>query len=333
VFVVDKGWYMAANPFAAALGFGNFSPSAADSLAPYGFVLEGNRYALVSDIAALGGRSWVNAWEGIWLLSDVQGLSITALPPGSGPAAAGAAAAWAPDRNNWRIPIVAQAAGTVDSVSVVGVSAATGALSVANPPTLPDTVDVIVRDANGRGLACDIQPTAAAAGITWQFAVATTMPNADVQLSLPDLSEVPEDLTVTLVDVAAGKSVYARTMPTYVYNSGQGGDREFRLEVKPRGSAGLTLRPAGAQVRGAVASIGYVLSTDAEVSARVLNVGGRLVRSLPQGAAAAGTNTLTWDLTSDTQTRVPTGRYLVQIEAVAPDGQRATVMQSLLVDR
>jgi len=136
------------------------------------------------------------------------------------------------------------------------------------------------------------------------------------------------------VDVAAGKSIYARTTSSYVYHSGQGGAREFRLQVKPRTSAGLTLRPAGAQVKGAVAAVSYVLSADAEVSARVLNVGGRLVRTLGQGASApAGTNTLTWDLTSDAQTRVPSGRYLVQIEAVTQDGQRATIIQSILVDR
>jgi len=128
--------------------------------------------------------------------------------------------------------------------------------------------------------------------------------------------------------------VYARTTPSYAYNSGQGGGREFRLEVKPRTTAGLTLRPAGAQVNGPVAAIGYVLSADAEVSARVLNIGGRLVRTLGSGGAApAGTNTLMWDLTSDAQTRVPSGRYLVQIEAVTPDGQRASLMQTLIVDR
>jgi hypothetical protein len=148
------------------------------------------------------------------------------------------------------------------------------------------------------------------------------------------LSQVPQNLSVTLVDVAAGKSLFARTMPSYVYSSGQGGTREFRLEVKPRRSAGLTVRPAGAQVKGNVAAVSYVLSSEAAVSARVLNLIGRPIRTLARGtSAAAGTNTLSWDLTSDAHTKVARGSYLVEIEAVTQDGQRATAIQPLIVNR
>jgi len=167
----------------------------------------------------------------------------------------------------------------------------------------------------------------------WRFSVAAPRPEVDVQVSLPDLTEVPQDLTITLVDETAGKTMYARTLPSYVYNSGQSGMHEFRLEVKPRTAAGLTLRPAGAQVMANVAAISYVLSTEAGVSARVLTMAGRPVRALAGGTAAAGTNTLNWDLLGDARTRVPAGRYLVEIQAVTPDGARATTIQSILVDR
>ncbi|MBM3473205.1 MAG: hypothetical protein FJX75_08065, partial [Armatimonadetes bacterium] len=334
VFVIDEGWTMAANPFPSALGFANLVPSAAGAMAPYGFVLEGGRYAIVSDIAALGGRRWIEAWEGVWLLSDAPALTITALPPGAAPAAvAPDAPARVANRGNWRIPIVAAAAGTTDACTAVGVSAATGALAVPNPPSLPGVVDVVLQGADGRSLAFDLKGRAAKE-LTWTFSVMGAAPSTDVELALPDLSEVPEDLTITLVDVAAGKRLYARTMPSYVYPSGDGAPREFRLEVKPRTAAGLTIRTTGVQVRPNLAAVSYTVAADAEITAEVLNVAGRPIRTLTRGSSvAAGANTLNWDLKSEAQTRVPAGRYLVRIEAATPDGQRASALQTVFVNR
>jgi hypothetical protein len=303
-------------------------------MAPYGFVREGNQYVIVSDIAALGGRRWLEAWEGVWLLSDVPALSVTALPPGTSPAAvATEAAKRVVDRDNWRIPIVAQAAGTMDACTAVGVSAATGTLAVPNPPSLPGVVDVVLQGANGRGLAFDLRARTAK-NLAWTFNVIGAPPNTDVAISLPDLAEVPEDMTVTLVDVAAGKRLYARTMPSYVYTSGDGATREFRIEVKPRAAAGLTIRTTGVQMRPGLAAVSYMVATDAKISAEVVNVAGRPIRMLTRGqSVGAGANTLNWDLKSDAQTRVPAGRYLVRIEAVTPDGQRAQAVGTILVNR
>jgi len=87
-------------------------------------------------------------------------------------------------------------------------------------------------------------------------------------------------------------------------------------------------------MRPNLATVSYMLATDADVTAEVVNIGGRLIRTLARGTSVgAGANTLNWDLKSDAQTRVPAGRYLVRIEAVTPDGQRAQAVGTILVNR
>ena len=331
-FVIDDGWTMAANPFPTALEFANLVPNVNDAMLPYGFVLENGSYTLVSALRELGARTWIDGWEGLWLFGTRTGTTVTALAPGSGTAAVAEQPQRTVDRDNWLIQIVAGAAGSTDASNAVGTSS-TGAISVPNPPPLGESVDVIVRGANGQALAYDLRD-GIGNGVTWEFDVVAPMQQVDVVVTMPDLSEVPADMNVTLVDVSAGKRLYARAMPSYVYSSGQGGVREFQLEVSPRTTAGLTIRPAGASVNARAASIAYVLSAEADVYARVTNLAGRPVRTLSNGeAASAGTNTLMWNLMADTQTRVPNGTYMVVIEAVGADGQRVKALQAISVAR
>ena len=114
----------------------------------------------------------------------------------------------------------------------------------------------------------------------------------------------------------------------------QSSAREFVLNVEPRRSTGLTVRTAGAHVGRQGAVVTYVLSAEAQVRARVMNIAGKPIRTLTRNAtAAAGSNTLMWNLASDLNTRVPNGCYLVQIEASTQDGQRASALQTIVVER
>jgi len=333
-FVINQGWNMQANPFPTALAYANLVPNTVNGMAPYGFVLERGQYELVSNLVELGGRRWLDGWEGVWLLGSANGTTITALPPGSSPAAAAdEPVKRVVDRENWQIPIVARAAGSVDACNAAGVSTRAGDLQVPNPPPIAGAVDVVLHGSAGEGLAYDLRGSIGAKA-TWEFSVHTGARNADVEVLLPDLSEVPADLSVTLIDVAAGETRYARMMPTYVYNSGQGGARQFVLKVEPRRSTGLTIRTAGAQVGRQGAVVTYVLSAEAKVRARVMNIAGKPIRTLTRNAtAAAGSNTLMWNLSSDLNTRVPNGCYLVEIEASTQDGQRANALQTIVVER
>jgi hypothetical protein len=94
--------------------------------------------------------------------------------------------------------------------------------------------------------------------------------------------------------------------------------------------SGLSVQSLGS--RGV--SITYTLSGPASVSARVLNLAGRLVRQLAVAQAApAGLGTLAWSLETEQGTAACGGSYLVVVEAEADDGQRARVVQPFVISR
>jgi hypothetical protein len=138
-----------------------------------------------------------------------------------------------------------------------------------------------------------------------------------------------------LVDVATGKRIYARTAPAYTYNSGEGGPREFRLEIGPATVAGsLMVTASAAQSSGQGLGISYTLSRAAAVEITVMNLSGRAVRVLSSDrVATAGLNQAVWDLRGGTGTKVPAGRYLLRIQALADNGQQVSCIVPANVGR
>ena len=93
--------------------------------------------------------------------------------------------------------------------------------------------------------------------------------------------------------------------------------------------AGLSAAPttAGAQLT-------FTLTSAASVSARVLNIAGRPVKTLfTSRDCGAGTNTLLWNATSDRGTSVPNGTYLVEVAANGPDGGVARGLARAIIRR
>ncbi len=89
----------------------------------------------------------------------------------------------------------------------------------------------------------------------------------------------------------------------------------------------LTAMPtsAGAQVT-------FSLAGAADVSATVLNIAGRPVRTLcADQACEAGMNTLVWNALSDRGLRVPSGTYLIRITARAGDGAQSSALATVAV--
>jgi flagellar hook assembly protein FlgD len=82
------------------------------------------------------------------------------------------------------------------------------------------------------------------------------------------------------------------------------------------------------------AHITFSLSTDATVEVRVLNIAGRLLRTLAPGlACSAGPNTLTWPGLSDTGLAVPSGRYLIQVRARTLSGTQSQAITPVQIER
>ena len=65
-----------------------------------------------------------------------------------------------------------------------------------------------------------------------------------------------------------------------------------------------------------------------------MNIAGRTIRILETDRAhAAGQNVVLWDGRGDTSSSVPSGRYLIQIEANATNGTTARALRTLNVIR
>lgn len=92
---------------------------------------------------------------------------------------------------------------------------------------------------------------------------------------------------------------------------------------------GLAAVPAGAGVQ-----VLFSLSAPARVAARVLNLSGRVVRTLCRaGECVAGSNAFRWDGQSDRGLSVPSGRYLLEVSARSSDGLQARALVPVWVNR
>jgi hypothetical protein len=328
---------MIANPFTVSLPVANILPAVQNGTTPYVFVYDNasKGYLFVSSQPGVNvARAYINPWEGAWIQSLVGVTSVSITPPvGAQSVRAPRPQSLALAQGDYVLPVLASGGGRSALYGAAGVRAA-GAYEVPDPPALPGSVDLhFVNDA-GQMLAQQLKPAGAGAQ-TFKLVVATDLPNTEITVNLPDLSQVPSNLAVTLVDEDANKSVYARTTPQYTFLSGaQGAVRHFSLEIAPRGTSSLVVSAASARQTGPGVVVTYSLSTSCQVTVEVLNVAGRVVRRLAaDSVAAAGVNNTVWNLHGDSGAAVPSGLYLVRVTAVSDSGQKAQTVTQVNVSR
>ncbi|MGM0492225.1 MAG: carboxypeptidase regulatory-like domain-containing protein, partial [Armatimonadota bacterium] len=334
-----RTWTMFGNPYDRGLPWEQVAIPEGGAVSSYGFIwdADANTYRLVSTAPGLGAVTVVPKHAGFWLRS-ISATQIEIEAPGTAPASAEVAeqVARKPADDAWIIPIVARGGGALDACSFAGVlpqaASDPAAYRMDNPPAVGSHVDLYFVGDGGRRLAVDVRGERPVQ--TWQFEVATDMPDTRVEVQMPDLSEVPNDKSVYLVDETAGKRMYARTLTTYSYDSGEGGARRFTLEVGDRSETGLMITAASAQAAGGAVSVSYTLSADAQVSVEVLNIAGRKIATLADGETApAGLSTCGWNARNSSGSLVPNGRYLVLVEARADDGQQVQALVPVQLER
>lgn len=328
---LENGWNMAANMFDTDLKWSRLNISPGQPARDYGFLYDpaSGSYRLVTDMLGIGTTDTIPKNAGFWIKSTAKctvGVRASASAADATPRALKLSA------GDYLIPIVVRSNGRADLSSVAGVVKAADTLQFENPPAVSPYVDLYFLNDRDERLACDVRSTGGAQ--QWKFAVATDMDGATVEVALPDLSRVPNDLSVTLVDQATGKRLYARTLGHYTFTADAGGVRLFTLEVAPRTEGGLVVGGASATAGSGGAVVSYSLSRPAQVEITVMNMAGRPVRTLTSsGVTAAGVNQVVWNLQTSAGTRAPAGRYLIQVRAVAEDGQVAQALTALQVSR
>jgi hypothetical protein len=337
-FSLQAGWNLIGNPWNAPLPFAHLT-AASSALATTGQVYNPatGSYLVISDRAGVGvARTTVLPCEAVWVKA-AHAVTLAVAPPAVGAAAATAVAPQqlALGDKGWTVPIVVGSGNRADLTTVAGVSSNGAQYAADNAPALPGSVDAYLVSPQGAQLAQLVQP--AAAGPTkFNFVVTTDLNKAEIAVSLPDLSSVPNDLTVTLSDLDSGQDVYARTTSRYTFVSSAKGVtvRHFQLTVEPASVGSLVVTAAAAQQQAGGLVVAYSVSGPCQVTARVVNIAGRTIRTLVVAqVVSAGANTIPWNLRNDAGSLVPTGQYLIRLEAVATNGQRVSTICAAQVMR
>jgi hypothetical protein len=241
--------------------------------------------------------------------------------------------------DDWEIQIVARIAGRklADGCNAIGVRPDADAVSgIVGPPAPSEYVDAyLVQPGQSARYATQYVPSLAGSK-TWDLVVETDIPNADVVVEFPDLTQLPKEYRAYLVDVDGGQRRSLRTTNRYQFNSGPAaGARRFQLQVSKDTAGALAITGlAAVPNRGRGAQISFALTVPASVRAEIVNVAGRVVATIGgAGAAPAGRSYLTWDGTNKAGSVAPSGTYLVRLTAADEEGQRARAVTTMLVNR
>ena len=242
----------------------------------------------------------------------------------------------------WQLTLSARAGDFVDPRTIIGVKSTASAgydpqWDVPKPPPLVDGLQMSMYRPNwgahsGR-YARDIRGPGDDA--SWEIEVVCSLADTEVEITWPDMNaEVPEGIRLVLEDLETGRTVYMRTSNGYRFRTGaEGGVRNLRISTQETGRA-LAVQSMSAQSVGGGAMITYSVSQASDVSIEVMNIAGRTVRTFPARAVDGGSQeTLTWNGVSDRGSSVPSGRYIVQLTALAEDGQTVRAIRPFSVTR
>ncbi len=284
----------------------------------------------------------LDPFEGYWLKTYEEIAFIFPPPSLVMPTAAPEPAVADPD--GWRLELTVAGASRLCRRRTLGVSAVAkdglDQTDVSGPPAaLTDgpmlRAEFVSTTQQTPPFVVDMRP-ANLTEYTWSLAITTDAQNEPITISWPALNMLPSDMIAILEDTVSGQKRFMRTSNSYTYNSGEGGARLVKITIEPANRA----TPVVSDVTAAAAAgsnweISYTLSSAASVQARVRNISGVTIKQLSNDeVCSAGRNVMLWNGRSDRGTPVPSGRYLVEIEARSPEsGQSSRVIGTLAVMR
>lgn len=341
---LQPGWHLLGNPFFGPTDFGAatvFQDGTYDMLSAHRlgilcavawvYDVEDHSYKMIS--ADSIGQRQIAPWGGFWLLAYESCTFTIARPTGTSAATTQADQSSAED-NGWSLRLVAESSTSRDTDNFCGLRPAAVVTKVDNPPAVATAVDLYLLDGDSdRRLAASFA-TQAVTEYNWDVVVTWPHPASEISLTWPTINELPDEYEATLQDLDGGGTVNLRLRPRYVFNPQEAGSRRFRLTVTPTSSQPVTLTSVAALPTRGGAEVVFTLSRPAQCGIRIMNIAGRTIRILETDRAhTAGQNVVLWDGRADTGSSVPSGRYLIQIEANATNGTTARALRTLNVIR
>jgi hypothetical protein len=300
-------------------------------------------YVLVydQDFNIPGMLTTLEPWRGYWVKAYLPCTLILPAPAG-GASATRAGVGESAGKGGWQVQLLAHARTATDSFNFLGVAEPAhdggGSLAFQGPPRAPapDHVDLYFLGPSARErLAVDLRALFATSA-EWEFVVETDIADAEVTLAWPDLSRVPKDVDLVLVDEETGARRRLRTTGSYVFDSGPaGGSRRFRIIAG--GVLGGRLAITGlsaAPSKGGVFSISYSLSQAAVVDVAIYTLSGEVVaRPAQSRSGGPGSDTVYWDGRGIAGNLLPAGTYLCELTARTEDGQAARAVRAVAISR
>lgn len=151
--------------------------------------------------------------------------------------------------DDWTIQLIAESGKFVDMMNAVGIRPAPPE-PVRKAPRAPEGVHLSIR--NGRtSYASTFSPPNEKA--SWDIDVYASSPGI-VTVRASNLASVPDGVSLTLTDLAAGVRTDLRKSPSYTYSSGAGEVRAFNLSTDDAGFFTRVIHPAACRISGAFGS-------------------------------------------------------------------------------
>jgi hypothetical protein len=240
--------------------------------------------------------------------------------------------------DNWKLQLSAATANANDTQTYVGIartSATAKQYTTRKAPMAPTSDAIRSYVSNGTAemgqLLRNVRGTQ-----TFTYNVATRSAGP-VTISWPNLREIPSNLAVTVKDLAAKKSINARSKAGYTFNAGASSVRSFEVTIKPQGTVAQRIGSVSATTvkMGSVKNMKISFFTSARGSATLQVFQGRV----PVGTIAediditAGNNVVTWPMTNGESQPLPNGTYTLLVSATSDGGKTATRQFNLNVRR
>ena len=250
---------------------------------------------------------------------------------------------WQQTDKQWRLQLAARSSNSADSQNYLGVASSAAnakSLRVYEPPMAPVkdalslSVDQLV-DGNSTRLA---QALSGVSG-RQEFKVKVDSRQAGpVTVTWPNLSTIPKNVRVKLVDVATGETRDLRKVSGYTFEAEANLTREFKIQIEAgnvsKAIIGNVVVTSTSKGPSQSVRLNYTLGSDATTTVRILGPSGREVMVIGSGRAdKAGQNEVVWNLKDQANRSVAPGTYRAEIVAEGADGERVRKITPIIVIR
>jgi len=173
---------------------------------------------------------------------------------------------------------------------------------------------------------------------SWRFTVGTNLKDTEIRVTYPNLSAVPKEYRLYLIDEATNRKQALRTTTGYTFRSQSTPQtvRHFRLEVTKLPGSRLRIANFSAgssELRNLTSGlrISFSLSQTAQAQLRIRAASGRVMYAFPMAELRAGLNTAQWDGRNALGAYVPRGVYIIELIASNDFGEQVKAVRTVRV--